>query len=98
MKQTDVVKALDALAQESRLAIYRMLVKSPDGLNAGSIATKLGISPPTMSHHLEQLSNAGLVESNRDGRYIIYSATPNYMKQLIGFMAKNCCLDDLTAE
>ncbi len=95
MKPTDVIKALDALAQDSRLAIYRILVQQSDGLTAGALATRLNITPPTMSHHLEQLSNSGLTESRREGRYIIYTATPTLMSQLLLFLAKNCCLDDL---
>lgn len=95
MKSADVIKVLDALAQDSRLAIYRILVKKSDGLTAGALATKLNITPPTMSHHLEQLSNAGLIESRRNGRYLIYTATPDIMRQLVVFMVNNCCLDDL---
>jgi DNA-binding transcriptional ArsR family regulator len=86
------VDALGALAQESRLKVFRLLVQQgPEGLPAGAIASQLGVTPATMSHHLDQLSQAGLVSSRRDGRSIIYSANYEQMQRLINYLMENCC-------
>jgi len=92
MQLGNAVEALGALAQESRLKVFRLLVqRGPEGMPAGSIAAKLGITPATMSHHLDQLSQSGLVRSKRDGRSIIYSANFEQMQRLIGYLMENCC-------
>ena len=92
MKSPQVVKALAALAQESRLAVYRLLVtRGPEGLRAGVIADKLGIAPPTLSFHLKELANAGLVTARQEGRLVIYSANFEIVNDLLGFLTDNCC-------
>lgn len=95
METNHAVVALSALAQESRLAVFRLLVQAgPDGLAAGRIAETLGIPPATMSFHLTQLSHAGLIGSRREGRSIIYSADYGAMNALMGFLTENCCGGD----
>jgi ArsR family transcriptional regulator, arsenate/arsenite/antimonite-responsive transcriptional repressor len=92
MKSSDTVLALEALAQESRLGIFRLLVSSgPTGLPAGSIAEKMRLPAPTLSFHLSQLKNAGLITCRRDGRSLIYSADFSAMNELVGFLTENCC-------
>jgi ArsR family transcriptional regulator, arsenate/arsenite/antimonite-responsive transcriptional repressor len=92
MKSNIVVRALGALAHESRLAIFRALVVAgPEGLAAGDIAQQLGVSPSSLSFHLKDLSHAGLVDARQDGRFIFYSANFNAMSGLIGFLTENCC-------
>ena len=92
MQTTEVIKALAALAQETRLAIFRMLVQAgPEGLPAGEIAGRLGLAAPAASFHLAQLSHAGLARSRSQGRYVIYSADFEQMAGLVGFLTENCC-------
>lgn len=92
MKTKDVVAALGALAQESRLAIYRQLVQAgPPGMAAGAIAEKLGLPPATLSFHLKELSHAGLAVSHQEGRYVIYSANFGHALKLVNFLTENCC-------
>ncbi|CAN7619504.1 metalloregulator ArsR/SmtB family transcription factor [Caballeronia sp. LjRoot34] len=92
MKSETVVRALGALAHESRLAIFRALVVAgPEGLAAGEIAQQLGVSPSGLSFHLKDLSHAGLVDARQDGRFIFYSANFDTTSGLIGFLTKNCC-------
>jgi ArsR family transcriptional regulator len=92
MEIQSVLSAFAALSQESRLQVFRLLVKrGKPGLSAGTIASQLGITPATMSHHLEQLSQAGLLSSRREGRSIIYSANYDTMQNLINFLLENCC-------
>ncbi len=92
MKPAQVVKALAALAQPTRLAIYRLLVTSgPAGLAAGQIAEKLKVSPATMSFHFKTLSHAGLVESRQDGRFIYYTANFVVMNGMVDYLTENCC-------
>jgi DNA-binding transcriptional ArsR family regulator len=92
MKTKDVVAALAALAQESRLGIYRLLVQAgPAGMAAGAIAEKLALPPATLSFHLKELSHAGLAVSRQQGRYVIYSANFESMAGLVGFLTENCC-------
>ncbi|MFM0329467.1 ArsR/SmtB family transcription factor [Paraburkholderia strydomiana] len=87
-----VVRALSALAHESRLAIFRALVVAgPDGMPAGEIAQQLGLSPSSLSFHLKDLSHAELVRARQDGRFIFYSANFDSMNGLIGFLTENCC-------
>ena len=92
MDSTWTVGALGALAHEKRLAAYRLLVASgPEGRAAGAIAEALSIPAATLSFHLAQLSQAGLVKSRQDGRFIYYSADFDAMNRLIGFLTENCC-------
>ncbi len=92
MKSAQVVKALAALAQPTRLAIYRLLVSvGPEGLAAGQIAEKLKVSPATMSFHFKTLSHAGLVESRQDGRFIYYAANFTVMHGMVDYLTENCC-------
>ncbi|MBV8409705.1 MAG: helix-turn-helix transcriptional regulator [Alphaproteobacteria bacterium] len=92
MESKDAVAALAALAQESRLDVFRLLVVAgPEGMAAGDIAERLGVSPPTLSFHLAQLRHAGLVEVRRDGRSLIYSTNYDGMNELMGFLTENCC-------
>lgn len=87
-----VVRALGALAHESRLAIFRALVVAGhEGMAAGEIAQQLGLSPSGLSFHLKDLSHAGLVIAEQQGRFIFYSANFDAMNGLIGFLTENCC-------
>lgn len=95
MKSTDTIRALSALAQESRLEVFRLLVRQgPGGMAAGELSAKLGIPPATMSFHLKELTHAGLITSRRQSRSIIYSADYARMKRLIDFLLENCCADN----
>lgn len=86
------IRSLAALAHESRLAVFRMLVTAgPDGLSAGEIAQQLNVSPSSLSFHLKDLSHAELVSSRQEGRYVFYSANFDAMNELIGFLTENCC-------
>jgi DNA-binding transcriptional ArsR family regulator len=92
MKQQDVIAALAALAQESRLAIYRLLVKrGPEGYAAGEISDLLKIAGPSLSFHLKELARAGLVTARKDGRFIYYSAHFEHMSRLVDYLTENCC-------
>jgi len=92
MKKLTVIAALGALAQETRLDIFRLLVqKGPEGLPAGEIGTRLGQLSPTMSFHLNQLRFAGLVSSRRESRSIIYSANFKTISDLLTYLTENCC-------
>ena len=92
MQTQYALAALAALAQESRLAIFRLLVQAgPDGLAASKIAEHLGIAPSSLSFHLKELSHAQLVTARQEGRFIIYAAQMGSMNALIGFLTENCC-------
>ena len=92
MESNDAVEALSALAQTSRLEVYRLLVQAgPEGLAATALAEKVGIPPNTLSFHLKTLSHAGLILSRQEGRFIYYSANYARMDALLGFMTENCC-------
>jgi DNA-binding transcriptional ArsR family regulator len=92
MKKSNVIMALGALAQETRLDIFRLLVqKGPNGLPAGEIGDRLGQPSPTLSFHLNQLRFAGLVTSRRESRSIIYSANFKGMNGLLAYLTDNCC-------
>jgi DNA-binding transcriptional ArsR family regulator len=87
-----VVRALAALAQEHRLATYRLLVQTgAEGLPAGAIADALGVPPSSMSFHLAQLTHAGLISQRRQSRSIIYAADFEAMAKLMGYLTENCC-------
>jgi DNA-binding transcriptional ArsR family regulator len=95
MEAIDVVRALSALAQETRLAVFRLLVEQgPSGLAAGEIAARLGIAPATLSFHLKELSHAALVSARQDGRYVYYAADFSTMNGLLAFLTENCCATD----
>ncbi len=95
MKTNEAVRALGALAQDTRLAVFRLLVQQgPSGLAAGEIAASLDISPATLSFHLKELSHAGLVTSRQESRFIFYSADFAAMNELLAFMTENCCAAD----
>lgn len=92
MESKHASRALAALAQESRLAVFRMLVQAgPEGLPAGEIAGRLSLPPATASFHLAQLSRAGLLNSRTAGRFVIYSADFPCMTELVAFLTENCC-------
>jgi ArsR family transcriptional regulator, arsenate/arsenite/antimonite-responsive transcriptional repressor len=92
MESNDAVEALGALAQDSRLQVYRLLVQAgPEGLAASDIAERLGVPANTLSFHLKILSHADLVLSRQEGRFIYYSANYEQMNALLGFLTENCC-------
>jgi DNA-binding transcriptional ArsR family regulator len=92
MEMDDAIKRLSALAQESRLEVFRLLVKAgPEGRAAGDIARTLGIQPNTLSAQLLVLSNARLVRARRDGRSIIYSVNFESISDLLVFLMEDCC-------
>lgn len=92
MGTNQVVAALSALAQESRLAVFRLLVQTgPGGLPAGKIAEALAVPPSSLSFHLKELTHAKLVTSQQESRFIIYSANFGTMSDLIAYLTENCC-------
>jgi DNA-binding transcriptional ArsR family regulator len=92
MQTNDVLAALAALAQESRLAVFRLLVQvGPAGLAASRIGEELAIPPSSLSFHLKELTHAGLLTSKQEGRFVIYAADIATMNGLVGFLTENCC-------
>jgi len=92
MDTKSAVRSLAALAQDSRLDVFRLLVQAgPDGLTAGEIADRLGIPASTLSFHVKALAQAGLVASRQESRFIYYSARFAAMNDLIAFLGENCC-------
>ena len=92
METNDAVNALSALAQETRLQIFRWLVeRGPRGAPAGEIADEMGLPGATLSFHLSQLKQAGLLSCMRDGRSLIYSANYPAMTDLMAYLTENCC-------
>lgn len=92
MEVKAATEALTALAQESRLAIFRVLVEAgPGGLPAGGVAERLGIPAPTLSFHLSLLARAGLVSQRREGRFLFYAADFDAINRLLGFLTDHCC-------
>ncbi len=92
MEKTQAVAALSALALDTRLDIFRLLVRAePAGLAAGEIARTLNVQPNTLSTHLAILSRAGLLQSERDGRSIIYRVQLDHLRTLILFLLQDCC-------
>ena len=86
------VSSLSALAQETRLAVFRLLVQAgPEGVPAGAVSTKLEVAPATLSFHLKELSHAGLVTARQEGRFIYYAADFEHMAALMSFLTQNCC-------
>jgi ArsR family transcriptional regulator len=92
MENKQVITALAALAQESRLAIFRLLVQAgPEGMSASKIAETLDIPPSSLSFHLKELTHADIVTQKKAGRFLIYSANFVTMNGLLGFLTANCC-------
>jgi DNA-binding transcriptional ArsR family regulator len=92
MTNTDAVTALAALAQDSRLAIFRLLVQNaPDGLTVGLIAEQLELPAPTLSFHLKTLTHAGLVDTRQEGRFVRCRASIDRIDALVGFLTDSCC-------
>jgi ArsR family transcriptional regulator, arsenate/arsenite/antimonite-responsive transcriptional repressor len=92
METNDAISALGALAQATRLDIFRLLVQQgPDGLAPGAIAKKLELPNATLSFHLKELAQAGLVSARQEGRSIYYTANYPTMNDLVGFLTENCC-------
>lgn len=92
MENKAAVGLLGALAQETRLAIFRLLVGTgQEGMAAGEISEKLGIPQTTMSFHLKALSHAGLVEARQESRFVYYAANFQAMSKLVAFLIENCC-------
>lgn len=92
MEQPQTLAALSALAHETRLDIFRLLVAAgPDGLPVGRIGAELGLAPATLSFHLNPLRQAGLVACRRVGRSLIHTVDFDAMNGLIGYLSENCC-------
>ena len=92
MEQKRAIAALGALAQETRLELFRLLVTcGPEGLPAGVIAERLGVQPSSLSFHLAQLTHAGLITQRRLSRQLIYSADYGAMSELLTYLTENCC-------
>ncbi len=94
MKEQEAIDRLAALAQPTRLALFRRLVRrGAEGMAAGAIGEALGVPAPTLSFHLTALERAGLVTSTRSGRSILYAADYRAMEELLGYLLENCCAD-----
>jgi DNA-binding transcriptional ArsR family regulator len=92
METKQAIEALSALAQESRLSIYRLLVQAgPAGMTAGRIGEALRLPPATLSFHLAGLARAGLAHSRPEGRFVVYTADFGHMSELVSFLTENCC-------
>lgn len=92
MESSAAIAALSALAHESRLALFRLLVKrGPEGYCAGDIGSRLDIPAPTLSFHLKTLSQAGLVKSRKQSRFVYYSANFELMSSIVAFLTEHCC-------
>ena len=92
MKTKQVLAALSALSQETRLALFRLLIKrGPEWMPAGVIAEQLGVPPSSLSFHLQQLVHAGLITQRRLSRQLIYSADYTAMNGLMAYLSENCC-------
>jgi ArsR family transcriptional regulator len=92
METKETIAALAALAQESRLAVFRLLVQvGPAGMAATRIAENISVSSSALSFHLKELTHANLVSTRREGRFVIYAANFDTMNGLIGFLSDNCC-------
>jgi ArsR family transcriptional regulator len=92
MEMTGALEALAALAQETRLKVYRLLVEAgPEGRSAGRIGEELALAPATLSFHLAHLARARLVKASQEGRFIYYAADFQNMNALVGYLTENCC-------
>jgi ArsR family transcriptional regulator len=95
METKSAIKALAALAQETRLGIFRLLVEAgPTGKSVGEIGEAVQAAGATLSFHLKEMTYAGLIHARQDGRYIFYSANYVLMNELLAFLTENCCVDD----
>jgi len=95
MEKKQALSCLAALAHETRLTLFRLLVKmGPDGLPAGDIAQRLNVPPPTLSFHLKELERAGLIIPTRQHRQILYAANYEAMRDWFDFMMRDCCQGD----
>lgn len=95
MEKTDAIAALAALAQDTRLDIFRLLVQAGrEGIPAGQIGDRLGLPSATLSFHLNQLRQAGLIRFRREGRSLIYAAEYAAMNSLMAYLTENCCQGD----
>lgn len=98
MNTTTAVQSLAALAKDSRLEVFRLLVQAgPDGLPAGEIAERLDIHASTLSFHMKTLNQAGLIESRHEGRFIYYSTNFDAMNALVAYLSDNCCAGQVCA-
>ena len=92
MKTHDAIKSLAALSQETRLGIYRLLVQQgPEGLSVGAIADKMNVNGATLSFHLKELANAGMIVARQAGRFVFYTANYDTMNGLLAYLTENCC-------
>jgi ArsR family transcriptional regulator len=92
METSQIVDALAALAHESRLKVFRLLVEAgPQGMPAGTIGEELELPPATLSFHLSHLARTGLVRGRQEGRFVIYTADFQNMNALVGYLTENCC-------
>lgn len=92
METKQIISALAALAQDSRLAIFRLLVQcGPAGMAASKIGEQLGVAPSSLSFHLKELTHAGLISFRQEGRFVIYAANFTTMNNVLGFLTENCC-------
>ena len=92
METKDIVKALASLAQETRLTAFRALVQAgAGGVSAGALASQLSVPNATLSFHLKELANAGLIVARQESRHIYYSANYDAMNDLIAYLTENCC-------
>lgn len=92
MKTTNAAQLLSALSQETRLEVFRLLVRAgAEGLPAGEISGRVGVAPSTLSFHLKELAHCGLISARPSGRFVIYSANYALMNALLGFLTENCC-------
>ena len=99
MEHKNAVSSLAALAQETRLAAYRLLVQAGGaGLAAGRIAEALAVPSATLSFHLKEMSHAGLITARQDGRYLLYTANFAQMRALLDYLGENCCAASPAAE
>ena len=99
MKTSQAVPLLAALAQETRLSIFRALVQAgPEGLAAGRIAEAVGAPASTLSFHLKELATAGLVKWRQEGRFVIYTADYTAMNELLGFLTDKCCVGSASCQ
>ncbi|RRS02798.1 transcriptional regulator [Aquabacterium soli] len=92
MEEQTIIRSLAALAQASRLRAFRALVVAgPEGLTPGALTEQIGVAATSLSFHLKELVNAGLVTQERDGRHLIYRAAYEHMNGLIGYLTEHCC-------
>jgi ArsR family transcriptional regulator, arsenate/arsenite/antimonite-responsive transcriptional repressor len=92
MQMKQILTALAALAQETRLSVYRLLVEhAPEGLTAGEVAERLEVAPASLSFHLKELTRAGLIVPRPEGRFVWYTADLDAMNGVVGYLTENCC-------